>query len=72
MKLLFWVSGLLLLLTAVPSAVFFALFLATGESVPKQRAVRFYRWAVVVVLGTFNIVIFGRVFDGLRALKSML
>jgi hypothetical protein len=67
MKLLFWLSGTLLLLTAVPSAVFFVLYLATGEPVPKARAVRFYRWAVVVVLGTFNIVIFSRAIAGIRA-----
>ena len=68
MKLLFWISGVLVVLLAVPSAFFFALHLSTGEPVPLQRARGLYRWMVVVVLGTFNIVIFGRVIDGIRAL----
>jgi cytochrome b subunit of formate dehydrogenase len=68
MKLLFWISGVLVVLLAVPSAFFFALHLSTGEPVPLVRARALYRWTVVVVLGTFNIVIFGRVIEGIRAL----
>ena len=68
MRVLFWISGVLVLLLAMPSALFFALHLSTGEAVPLARAKFFYRWAVVVVLGTFNIVVFGRVIDGIRAL----
>ena len=67
MRVLFWISGVLVLLLAMPSALFFALHLSTGEAVPLARAKVFYRWAVVVVLGTFNIVVFGRVIDGIRA-----
>ena len=68
MKALFWISGVLAVMLAVPSVVFFALHLSTGEPVPLVRAMALYRWVVVVVLGTFNIVIFTRVFEGLRAL----
>ena len=68
MKALFWISGVLVVLLAVPSAFFFALHLSTGEAAPLVRAKALYRWIVVVVLGTFNIVIFTRVFEGLRAL----
>ncbi len=68
MRVLFWISGVLVLLLAMPAALFFALHLSTGEAVPLARAKAFYRWAVVVVLGTFNIVVFGRVIDGIRAL----
>ena len=68
MKVLFWISGVLTVMLAVPSLFFFALHLSTGEPVPLVRAKALYRWVVVVVLGTFNIVIFTRVFQGLRAI----
>ena len=68
MTFLFWTAGVLLVLTAVPSALFFVLHLSTGEPVPLARARALYRWAVVVVLGTFNIAIFTRVIDGIRML----
>ena len=68
MKVLFWISGVLTVMLAVPSVFFFALHLSTGEPVPLVRAKALYRWVVVVVLGTFNIVIFTRVFQGLRAI----
>jgi hypothetical protein len=68
MKVLFWISGVLVAALALLSVFFFLLHLATGEPVPLARAKALYRWAVVVVLGTFNIVIFGRVIEGLRAM----
>jgi len=68
MKAMLWISGVLAVLLAVPSAFFFALHLSTGEAVPLVRAKALYRWVVVVLLGTFNIVIFTRVFEGIRAL----
>ena len=68
MKVLFWIAGVLAVMLAGPSAFFFTLHLSTGEPVPLVRAKALYRWVVVVVLATFNIVIFTRVFEGLRAL----
>ncbi|WP_088285015.1 hypothetical protein [Ideonella sp. A 288] len=68
MKLLFWISGLLLIPLAGSSIFFFVLYLSTGEPVPKERAKALYRWSVVVVLGTFDIWIFARVIDGIKAL----
>ena len=68
MKAMLWISGVLAVLLAVPSVFFFALHLSTGEAVPLVRAKALYRWVVVVLLGTFNIVIFTRVFEGIRAL----
>ena len=70
MKVLYWICAILFALTAVPSLVFFGLHIATGEHVPRQRATALYRWAVVVVLTTFNLWIFKRVIDGIRALWS--
>ena len=68
MKVLFWISGLVFTLLAVPTVIFFVLHLSTGEPVPLARAKALYRWCVVVLLGTFNIVIFTRVFQGLYQL----
>ena len=68
MKVLFWFSGMVLTLLAVPSVIFFVLHLSTGEPVPLARAKALYRWCVVVVLGTFNIAIFTRVLQGLYAI----
>ena len=68
MKLLFWTSGVLFCLLAVPMAISFLLHLSTGEAVPLARAKALYRWCVVVVLGSFNIAIFTRVLQGLYAI----
>ena len=65
MTLLFWAGGVLLALTALPAIFFFGLHLATGEPVPLNRAKAFYRWSVVVFLGTFDIAIFTKVVQGL-------
>jgi hypothetical protein len=63
-----WTAVVLFALTAVPSALFFVLHVATGEPVPLARAKALYRWAVVIALGTFDIAIFTRVFQGLWAI----
>ena len=65
MTALFWVGGVLLVLTALPAAIFFGLHLATGEPVPLARAKACYHWAVVVALGTFDIAIFTKVIQGI-------
>jgi len=66
--MLFWIAGVLLAITLVASGFFFALHLGTNEQVPLQRARIFWRWSVVIVLGTFDWWIFSRVFEALRAL----
>lgn len=63
--MLFWISGVLLVITASTSALFFLLHLSTNELVPLQRARAFWRWSVVVVLGTFDWWIFSRVFKAI-------
>lgn len=65
MKWLFWVSGVLLTPLAIASAVFFGLYIAGGDDRHRDRAKAFYRWCVVIVLATFDIWIFTRVFQGL-------
>jgi hypothetical protein len=68
MTVLFWVAGVLLVLLGVPSAIFFALHLATGEPVPLARARALFHWVIVVALGTFDIAIFTEVVQGLVAI----
>ena len=68
MKYLFWTSGILLIPLVGTSIFFYSLYLGTGEEVPRQRGVSLWRWCVVLVLGTFNIWIFARVIEGIRAL----
>lgn len=65
MKWLFWVSGTVLVLLAVPAAVFFGLHLASGEPVPLRRARALWHWVIVVALGTFDIAIFTKVVQGI-------
>lgn len=64
MKVVFWISGLLLVPLAGSALLFFGLYIGTGEPEPRARAIVLYRWTVVVVLGTFNIWIFTRVVQG--------
>ena len=58
MTVLYWISFVLLLLTALPSAGCFVAYLTTGTDHWNTLAVRYFRWAVLVVLITFNISIF--------------
>jgi hypothetical protein len=68
MKWVFVIAGVLLVPLAGATIAFFGMFIANGDDEHKARATVFYRWSVVVVLGTFNIWIFTRVFQGIRAL----
>jgi hypothetical protein len=61
MKWLFIISGVLTVLMLAGSVLYWVLHASTGEDIPRQRAVGFFRWAVVIVLATFNIWIFTRV-----------
>ena len=48
----------LFVMTALPCVLYFGAYLGTGEDRTRQLAVRFFRWASLVVLVTFNITIF--------------
>lgn len=61
MKYLFIIAAVLTVLLLAASAMYWVLYGSTGEEVARGRAVGFFRFAVVIVLGTFNIWIFGRV-----------
>lgn len=66
MKIVFIISAVLTVLTLAASGMYWSLHLGTGEDVARQRAVGFFRWAVVIVLATFNIWIFTRVGGALK------
>lgn len=68
MTVVFWTALVLVVLLLIPAAISYAAYLPTGEPVPRERAIKLFRWAVVVVLGTFNIWVFKRVIEGIRAL----
>ena len=54
----FWIALLLLVVTGGVAIVSFGLYLGSGMALWQERAVRFFRWSVVVVLATFNVTIF--------------
>jgi hypothetical protein len=66
MKWVFITSAVLTVLTLAASALYWSLFAGTGEENARLRAVGFFRWAVVIVLATFNIWIFTRVGGALK------
>lgn len=53
-----WFALVLFVLTALPCVLYFGAYLATGEDRTRVISVRFFRWASLVVLVTFNISIF--------------
>ncbi len=57
MIVFYWIAGIALALTGLPAALFFVLYIATGEEVPHQRALMFYRWFASLFLLTFNLLI---------------
>lgn len=68
MTVVYWICGVLFVLLASTSALFYMLHIASGEHVPRARAIALFHWAKVVVLATFNIWIFKRVLEGIGML----
>lgn len=66
MKYVFIISAVLTVILLAVSAIYWVLYGSTGEEVARTRAVGFFRFAVVIVLGTFNIWIFGRVIGAIK------
>ena len=68
MTVVYWICGILFVVLASSSALFYMLHVASGEHVPRERAVALFHWTKVVALGTFDIWIFKRVIDAIRML----
>jgi hypothetical protein len=65
MTIFYWVMGSLVAITALPSLIFFLLYLATGEDGARERAARLFQWTKVFGLTFFNVGIWGHVVVGL-------
>ncbi|HEY6510353.1 MAG TPA: hypothetical protein VI032_00150 [Burkholderiaceae bacterium] len=61
MTYLYIASVALVMLTLAASGLYWSVYAGTGEQVARLRAVGFFRWAVVIMLATFNFWIFTRV-----------
>jgi hypothetical protein len=61
MRIFFWIFGTLFALMAVPSVFYFVLFLLRGDDILRVRALKFYRWALVIFLFAFNVGIYGHI-----------
>jgi hypothetical protein len=58
MTVFLWLAFVLLVLLALPCMPYFSVYLATVAAQARDKALRFYRWAALVVLAAFHITIF--------------
>ncbi len=65
MKIFYWVMGLLVVGTFLPSALFMAIYAATGRPEAAFRAKAFWAYTKVFALLGFNILVWGHVAVGL-------
>jgi hypothetical protein len=65
MKIFYWVMGLLVLGTLLPSILFMVLYAATGRPEAADRARAFWAYSKVFALLGFNILVWGHVAVGL-------
>ena len=61
MKIFYWVMGLLIAGTLLPSALFMLLYAITGNDVLARRASGFWAFARVLALFGFNFLVWGHV-----------
>ena len=65
MKVFYWLMGILLVGTVAPSALYFVLYLVTGEDACNRRARVMWNVARVFTLFGINLLIWGHVAVGL-------
>ncbi|UCH17159.1 MAG: hypothetical protein JSW36_15955 [Burkholderiales bacterium] len=65
MVVFYWVMGVLVVGTLLPSLFYLVLYAATGEEVAARRARTLFNFTRVFALGGFNILIWGHVIVGL-------
>lgn len=61
MTVVYWIAGGLLAGLGGLSALFFLLFLTSGESGPRKRALALFHWFKLLLLLTVNYAIWSRV-----------
>ncbi len=69
MKIFYWVMGVLIAGTFVPSVMFLLLYLMTGSRDHGDRARAFWNFSRVLTLFSVNILVWGHVAVGLWQLK---
>lgn len=65
MKVFYWLMGILIVGTVAPSALYFVLYLVTGEEACNRRARVLWNVARVFTLFGINLLIWGHVAVGL-------
>ena len=65
MTIFYWVTGVLIVSTLLPSALFLVLYAATGEDICLRRARALWNFARVLALFGANLLIWGHVVVGL-------
>lgn len=65
MTVFYWVMGVLILGTLVPSAMYLVLYMATGEQACARRASALWNISRVFTLLSFNLLVWGHVAVGL-------
>nr|WP_297352983.1 hypothetical protein [uncultured Caldimonas sp.] len=65
MTFFYWLMGLLIVGTLVPSALFMVLYAVTGENLHAKRASHFWGYTRSFALFGFNVLVWGHVAAGL-------
>ncbi len=65
MTVFYWVMGVLIIGTLAPAAMYFVLYLVTGERACDRRARGFWAASRVFALLGFNVLVWGHVVHGL-------
>lgn len=65
MKAFYWVMGVLIVGTLVPSVLYLLVYAVTGEHEPMRRARTLWNFSRVLAMLGFNILIWGHVIVGL-------
>jgi hypothetical protein len=71
MQIFLWIAGVAFALMAIPAVFYFILYALRGEDLLRKRAVKFYRWAALIFLFAFNVVVYGNIVIALLQLWGL-
>ena len=69
MTIFYWVMGVLIVGTLLPSMMFWVLYAVTGQAACQRRASALWSFSRVLALLGFNLMVWGHVIVGLWRLK---
>jgi hypothetical protein len=69
MRIFYWVMGVLIVGTFVPSALYLLTYAATGDASSARRARALWNYSRLFTMMAFNILVWGHVFVALWQLK---